>query len=214
MTTFPLPLTELLGQYGSYFIYLLIGVLFGATLGSFLNVVIHRLPQDLSIIKPRSKCPACDQAIRWYDNIPILSFFILGRKCRDCGQPISWRYPLVEALTVDVGGQRFPAIRYRVREGVGDGAVVVEASGDVGGIWRETPVLPVSTEQVLEPAVTGQAERSEAGAQLCARHRLPAARPVEAVARPQHALSYSRGHDSGGLKGVVDRSLHVWLFES
>jgi leader peptidase (prepilin peptidase)/N-methyltransferase len=73
--------------------------LFGATLGSFLNVVIHRLPKDESIIKPRSKCPACDHAIRWYDNLPILSFFILGRKCRDCGQPISWRYPLVEALT-------------------------------------------------------------------------------------------------------------------
>ena len=73
--------------------------LFGATLGSFLNVVIHRLPLDESIVKPRSKCPACDHAIRWYDNIPILSFFILGRKCRDCGQPISWRYPLVELLT-------------------------------------------------------------------------------------------------------------------
>jgi leader peptidase (prepilin peptidase)/N-methyltransferase len=73
--------------------------LFGATLGSFLNVVIHRLPRDESIVKPRSKCPACDHAIRWYDNIPVLSFFILGRKCRDCGQPISWRYPLVEALT-------------------------------------------------------------------------------------------------------------------
>jgi len=73
--------------------------LFGATLGSFLNVVIHRLPRDESIVKPRSKCPACDHAIRWYDNIPILSFFVLGRKCRDCKASISWRYPLVEALT-------------------------------------------------------------------------------------------------------------------
>ena len=73
--------------------------LFGATVGSFLNVVIHRLPREESIIKPRSKCPGCDHPIRWYDNIPILSFFILGRKCRDCGQPVSWRYPLVEALT-------------------------------------------------------------------------------------------------------------------
>ena len=73
--------------------------LFGATLGSFLNVVIHRLPQSESIVKPRSRCPACEHEIRWYDNIPILSFFLLGRKCRDCGQPISFRYPLVEALT-------------------------------------------------------------------------------------------------------------------
>ena len=73
--------------------------LFGATLGSFLNVVIHRLPRRESVVKPRSRCLACDHAIRWYDNIPVLSFFLLGRKCRDCGQPISFRYPLVEALT-------------------------------------------------------------------------------------------------------------------
>ena len=73
--------------------------LFGATLGSFLNVVIHRLPQSESIVKPRSKCPACGQPIRWYDNIPILSFFLLKRRCRDCQELISFRYPLVEALT-------------------------------------------------------------------------------------------------------------------
>lgn len=73
--------------------------LFGATMGSFLNVVIHRLPKNESIVKPRSRCSGCEHPIRWYDNIPILSFFLLGRKCRDCGQPISWRYPLVEALT-------------------------------------------------------------------------------------------------------------------
>lgn len=64
-----------------------------------MNVVVHRLPRRESIIKPRSSCPACGHPIRWYDNIPILSFFLLGRKCRDCGGSISWRYPLVEALT-------------------------------------------------------------------------------------------------------------------
>ena len=73
--------------------------LFGATLGSFLNVVIHRLPRRESVVKPRSRCPECGHAIRWYDNIPILSFFLLGRRCRDCQAPISFRYPLVEALT-------------------------------------------------------------------------------------------------------------------
>jgi leader peptidase (prepilin peptidase)/N-methyltransferase len=73
--------------------------LFGATVGSFLNVVILRLPEDRSIVRPRSRCPGCGHAISWYDNIPILSFFLLKTRCRGCGQPISWRYPLVELLT-------------------------------------------------------------------------------------------------------------------
>jgi leader peptidase (prepilin peptidase) / N-methyltransferase len=71
---------------------------FGAVVGSFLNVVIGRLPAGESIVRPRSKCPSCGHPIRWYDNIPIASFFILKRRCRDCGHPISWRYPCVEAL--------------------------------------------------------------------------------------------------------------------
>ena len=68
--------------------------------GSFLNVVIYRLPDpDLSIVKPRSRCPRCDASIAWYDNIPILSFVFLRGKCRKCGGKISFRYPLVELLT-------------------------------------------------------------------------------------------------------------------
>src|SRR5712691_10999377 len=70
----------------------------GAMIGSFLNVVIHRLPREESIVFPKSACPACGAAIRFYDNIPIVSFLILGGRCRSCRRPISRRYPAVEAL--------------------------------------------------------------------------------------------------------------------
>jgi leader peptidase (prepilin peptidase) / N-methyltransferase len=71
----------------------------GAMIGSFLNVVIHRLPLGQSIVFPNSKCPRCRAQIKAYDNIPILSFLILRGKCRACRAPISARYPAVEALT-------------------------------------------------------------------------------------------------------------------
>ena len=70
--------------------------LFGATVGSFLNVVIARVPMRQSIVKPRSRCPKCGREIAWYDNIPILSWILLRGKCRGCGLAISARYPLVE----------------------------------------------------------------------------------------------------------------------
>jgi leader peptidase (prepilin peptidase)/N-methyltransferase len=71
----------------------------GAMIGSFLNVVIHRLPRGQSIVFPNSTCPKCHNRIKPYDNIPILSFLILRGRCRACGAPISPRYPAVEALT-------------------------------------------------------------------------------------------------------------------
>lgn len=76
----------------------LVGVL-GAMIGSFLNVVIHRLPREQSIVFPNSTCPRCSVRIKAYDNIPILSFLILRGQCRACSAPISPRYPAVEALT-------------------------------------------------------------------------------------------------------------------
>jgi leader peptidase (prepilin peptidase)/N-methyltransferase len=72
----------------------------GCCVGSFLNVCIWRMPRGLSINEPRrSFCPRCGKPIRGADNIPLLSFMLLRGKCRDCGAPISWRYPLVEAAT-------------------------------------------------------------------------------------------------------------------
>ncbi len=73
--------------------------IFGAVVGSFLNVCIFRIPAKGSIVKPSSQCPQCHHPIRFYDNIPIISFLILRAKCRDCGAKISWRYPLVELIT-------------------------------------------------------------------------------------------------------------------
>ena len=76
----------------------LAGVL-GLAIGSFFNVVIYRLPRGESLSKPRSRCPGCGTQIRPRDNIPVVSWLLLRGRCRDCGEPISVRYPLVELLT-------------------------------------------------------------------------------------------------------------------
>src|SRR5207249_1054614 len=71
----------------------------GACIGSFLNVCIYRLPQDESVLRPASRCPRCATPIAWRDNIPLLSWLLLGARCRACRAPIQARYPLVEAAT-------------------------------------------------------------------------------------------------------------------
>lgn len=73
--------------------------LIGAAVGSFLNVCVRRIPLDESIIAPPSHCPNCNYAIRFYDNIPLVSYLLLRGKCRNCGERISIRYPLVELAT-------------------------------------------------------------------------------------------------------------------
>ena len=85
----------------SPFLFELVGFLLGLLFGSFLNVCISRLPERESIVSPRSHCMACGHSIRWYDNIPVLSWLLLRARCRDCKARISWRYPAVE-LTVGV----------------------------------------------------------------------------------------------------------------
>ena len=73
--------------------------LFGLVIGSFLNVVIARVPERRSLVRPGSACPGCGNPIAWYDNLPVVSFFALAGRCRACAAPISWRYPFVETLT-------------------------------------------------------------------------------------------------------------------
>jgi leader peptidase (prepilin peptidase)/N-methyltransferase len=73
--------------------------IFGLCIGSFLNVCIYRLPESKSIVRPRSMCPSCGALIRFYDNIPVLSYIVLRGKCRHCSAPIALRYPIVELIS-------------------------------------------------------------------------------------------------------------------
>src|SRR3989442_4880961 len=82
---------------------LALALVLGLVVGSFLNVVILRLRAGASISRPRSHCPKCKRMIPWYDNVPILSYFLLGGRCRHCNKKISTRYPFVEALSGTVG---------------------------------------------------------------------------------------------------------------
>jgi leader peptidase (prepilin peptidase)/N-methyltransferase len=92
---------------------------FGALIGSFLNVIVHRLPRGESVVAPRSRCPECGTELAGRDNVPILSWLLLGGKCRSCSTSISARYPLIEALTA-----------------VGFAAVVVADGVDLDLIWE------------------------------------------------------------------------------
>ena len=82
-----------------HLLYIVFLFAFGACVGSFLNVVVWRLPRGESLVTPPSHCPKCGNTLRWFDNIPVLGWIKLRGKCRFCGQPISPRYPIVEAVT-------------------------------------------------------------------------------------------------------------------
>lgn len=88
-----------LGDGGLRAFVVLASAVVGLLVGSFLNVVVWRVPRGESIVSPPSACPRCGHPIRAYDNIPVASWFVLRGRCRDCGEPISRRYPLVEAAT-------------------------------------------------------------------------------------------------------------------
>ena len=72
---------------------LLLAGLFGLCIGSFLNVVIYRLPRGQSLVTPPSRCRNCGYLLRWFDNVPVLSWLFLRARCRNCGTPVSWQYP-------------------------------------------------------------------------------------------------------------------------
>ncbi|MGH7560341.1 MAG: prepilin peptidase [Gemmatimonadales bacterium] len=82
----------------------LIGGLFGAVIGSFLNVCIVRLPADQSVVRPPSRCPRCGRPVAWHENIPVVSWLLLRGRCRGCREPISLLYPLVELATAVLWG--------------------------------------------------------------------------------------------------------------
>ncbi|GHF20927.1 prepilin peptidase [Pseudolysinimonas yzui] len=94
---------------------------FGSAVGSFLNVVIHRVPAGRSVVRPSSACGACGHEIRWYDNIPILSWLALRGRCRDCSAPISARYPLIELA----GAAGFGIVAWAFFPGTGSTTQVV-----------------------------------------------------------------------------------------
>jgi leader peptidase (prepilin peptidase)/N-methyltransferase len=94
---------------------------FGSAVGSFLNVVIHRVPAGRSVVSPPSACGACGHEIRWYDNIPIVSWLALRGRCRDCAAPISVRYPLIEVA----GAVAFGLVAWAFYPAAGPTAAVV-----------------------------------------------------------------------------------------
>ncbi len=94
-----------------WYIFVPTGLL-GMIIGSFLNVVIYRLPRNESLVKPRSHCPNCKSQIPFYRNIPVLTFLLQRGKCSECSQPISWQYPLVELINGLIWGWAFSELSF------------------------------------------------------------------------------------------------------
>ncbi len=118
----------------------LYAALVGLVVGSYLNVVIHRLPRGLSTVRPRSRCPGCGRPIRARDNLPVLSWLVLGGRCRDCGTAISWRYPAIETLTGVLFAGCF--LRFGLTAEALGGAVLCALCVALAGIDAEHMILP------------------------------------------------------------------------
>jgi Type II secretory pathway, prepilin signal peptidase PulO and related peptidases len=123
----------------------------GATVGSFLNVVIYRLPRGESLVSPPSHCPKCDHKIRMYHNIPIFGWFFLGGRCRDCKQPISFRYPLIESISC-IMVMAFSALLMPVEQVFVRPTVVTQeiiAIFEVPLVLGQIAILPMTFAQVI-----------------------------------------------------------------
>ena len=123
--------------------------LVGLIVGSYLNVVIHRLPNEISTVLPRSRCPHCGAAIRARDNLPLVSWLFLGGKCRDCRAPISIRYPIVEASTALLFAAS--VARFGVSTTAVAAAAFAAASIALAGIDLEHFLLP---DRITLPGIT------------------------------------------------------------
>lgn len=116
---------------------------FGASIGSFLNVVIYRAPRGMSLVHPGSHCPKCGHGIRARDNLPVLGWLLLRGKCRDCSADISPRYPLVEAL---VGAIFLGVVALYLG---GRGATLPTASAGVAPTWSERQLIGIAAYHLL-----------------------------------------------------------------
>jgi leader peptidase (prepilin peptidase)/N-methyltransferase len=114
--------------------------LFGLVIGSFLNVVIARLPDGRSIVSPPSACPRCGGLIRWYDNVPVLSWLWLRARCRSCKAKISWRYPAVELLTAVLFA--LAARRFGPALDLGQALLLLAALVAITGIDLDHQIIP------------------------------------------------------------------------
>lgn len=112
----------------------------GAVIGSFLNVVIVRLPRGESLVWPGSHCVACGKPIRWFDNIPVLNFLWLRGRCRECGDRIAWRYPVVEATTATLFA--LAACRFGGGLELLGGWLLIAALVAISGIDLEHQIIP------------------------------------------------------------------------
>jgi len=130
----------------------------GAVIGSFLNVVVYRVPRGLSVARPRSACGSCATTIRWYDNIPLVSWLVLRGRCRDCAAPIAVRYPLVElgtAVLLGVVAWRFlpDAFAATAAPGVVAGILQLVAYLYLAAISVALAVIDVETQRLPNPIV-------------------------------------------------------------